>query len=460
MFDARVVDRLVGELTAVADVAARRHGNPSDLGDDAGGVVSSREDLVGVVAGLARVRAALDAVSALVVHEFDESLAWTEDGSRTAASWLRHHTSVRAGTARRELRAGSFLSRHREVARLLAGGEITFDHVTALERVDLPRVREVFDVHLDELLVHARNLGADEFADVCRQWLALADQDGPGDRERRRFERRRLHVSQMFDGNFRLDAVLPDRVGAGFADAIARFAQELWEGEQAAAAVDPALSHEFTPAQRRADAFALLVGRGLGVDTGVAGTVAARTSLSVIVDEDTLHAGRPGVTESGHWLSGASVNECACDSVVYGITVDQQSIPINLGRTVRLATPAQRRVVIARDRVCVWKGCCALPAWCKFHHIVPWDDGGLTDVDNLCLLCDHHHTLVHHGGWTLRRDRATGDIVITGPHGADPPRRRCRGTTERQRIAAGLADPRTRHHITLARQRTLALTST
>ena len=34
----------------------------------------------------------------------------------------------------------------------------------------------------------------------------------------------------------------------------------------------------------------------------------------------------------------------------------------------------------------------------KAHHRVPWSEGGATDLDNLILLCQWHHTAVHEGG--------------------------------------------------------------
>jgi hypothetical protein len=238
---------------------------------------------------------------------------------------------------------------------------------------------------------------------------------------------------------------------------LTRINQQLWESEQAAAAIDPALAHEFTPAQRRADAFAELIRRGISIDLTTTG--AARPSVSVIIDEHSLREGLPATTETGHWLSGPSARQAACDSVLYSITANQKSIPINLGRTVRLATAAQRRLIIARDKTCVWKGCCAPPEWCKVHHIVFWEDEGTTDIDNMCLLCDYHHTLVHKSGWTLHRDHHTGQIVITRPDRTEPPERRCRGTTTAKRLALGFTDPATRHDIRRARQRTHALTN-
>jgi hypothetical protein len=32
---------------------------------------------------------------------------------------------------------------------------------------------------------------------------------------------------------------------------------------------------------------------------------------------------------------------------------------------------------------------------------VHWADGGLTDLDNLVLVCGQHHDAVHHKGWDI-----------------------------------------------------------
>jgi hypothetical protein len=52
-------------------------------------------------------------------------------------------------------------------------------------------------------------------------------------------------------------------------------------------------------------------------------------------------------------------------------------------------------------------------------------DGGPTSLDNLILLCGHHHRLIHAGPWTIRPTGTTGFEF-------DPPpdvRRRTRSTT-------------------------------
>jgi hypothetical protein len=83
---------------------------------------------------------------------------------------------------------------------------------------------------------------------------------------------------------------------------------------------------------------------------------------------------------------------------VQGVLVGQGGKVLNLGRTKRLATRAQRRALKVRDHgICQFPGC-HQTAHLDAHHRTPWSHGGSTDLDNLILLCGRHHTLVHEGG--------------------------------------------------------------
>jgi hypothetical protein len=50
------------------------------------------------------------------------------------------------------------------------------------------------------------------------------------------------------------------------------------------------------------------------------------------------------------------------------------------------------------------------------HHIVPWKPGGRTDLDNLALLCKHHHGVVHRNGWSMSGN-ANEELRFAGPGG-------------------------------------------
>jgi hypothetical protein len=87
----------------------------------------------------------------------------------------------------------------------------------------------------------------------------------------------------------------------------------------------------------------------------------------------------------------------SCDSPIRRIVVDGNRVPLHHGRSRRLASAAQKRALAVRDGGCVVPGCPAPPEWTEAHHLVPWEHGGLTDVDAMVLLCARHHT-AHHAG--------------------------------------------------------------
>jgi hypothetical protein len=82
-----------------------------------------------------------------------------------------------------------------------------------------------------------------------------------------------------------------------------------------------------------------------------------------------------------------------CDAEVFGLIYGSDGQPLWLGRGVRTVTPAQWRALVARDKGCV--ECGAHPSYCEAHHLVPWAQGGTTDIDKLALLCSHDHHRLH-----------------------------------------------------------------
>ncbi|MEX0581310.1 MAG: HNH endonuclease signature motif containing protein [Mycobacterium sp.] len=83
---------------------------------------------------------------------------------------------------------------------------------------------------------------------------------------------------------------------------------------------------------------------------------------------------------------------------------------IGAGRSTRTISRRLRRALEHRDRCCAVPGCGATRGL-HAHHIRHWEDGGATDLDNLVLLCPHHHRLHHSGGITIAGPAAR--LVIT-----------------------------------------------
>jgi hypothetical protein len=79
----------------------------------------------------------------------------------------------------------------------------------------------------------------------------------------------------------------------------------------------------------------------------------------------------------------------------------------HLGRTINQHL---RTALAFRDKRCVVPGC-GVAYSLEIDHVVPLESGGDTRLDNLALLCRHHHRLKTYEGWTLER---------TGPSDEDP----------------------------------------
>ncbi|MEU8195924.1 DUF222 domain-containing protein [Microbispora amethystogenes] len=94
---------------------------------------------------------------------------------------------------------------------------------------------------------------------------------------------------------------------------------------------------------------------------------------------------------TGQMLPVASVHRLARTSALVRIVMDADGQVLDMGRKVRLATPAQRRAVFARYATC-WVEGCPLPAtMCEIDHADNWCSGGLTDLKLLGPACQFHN---------------------------------------------------------------------
>ena len=94
----------------------------------------------------------------------------------------------------------------------------------------------------------------------------------------------------------------------------------------------------------------------------------------------------------------------ACDANIVPIVLGTKSEPIDIGESKRLADKRLRRALAIRDRGCAVPGCGRTPNQCHAHHIHHWADGGRTTLNNMVLVCQFHHRLIHHAGWQVHMD--------------------------------------------------------
>ncbi len=155
-------------------------------------------------------------------------------------------------------------------------------------------------------------------------------------------------------------------------------------------------------------------------------THGATPRVAITLDYDDLLRGSGfATTETGEQLSPATARRMACDADLIPIVLGTASEVLDVGRQHRLASAAIWKALVARDQHCRFQGCARPPLMCHAHHVRHWVDGGDTSLENLVLLCGHHHRLVHSGPWTIR---------ATGPNEfefAPPPGVRRRGAAPR-----------------------------
>ena len=120
-------------------------------------------------------------------------------------------------------------------------------------------------------------------------------------------------------------------------------------------------------------------------------------------------------------ITAVAAQRITCDPAVSTVLLNSEFVPINLGRTQRLFSPQQRKLLALRDAGCRFPGCDLPPAFTDAHHVVHWGQGGETDMVNALLLCRYHHRAVHEGGWAIgSNDRLAGtNGTITFRHPAE-----------------------------------------
>jgi hypothetical protein len=126
---------------------------------------------------------------------------------------------------------------------------------------------------------------------------------------------------------------------------------------------------------------------------------AAPPSVSILIDHDTLVNGRHPTTICEH-ANGSLIpvdvaREIACTATLTPILRDRWGVVLDLGHERRSSSAAQRRAIEAMYATCFLTNCDTAVTDCHIHHLVHWEDGGPTDLDNLIPVCQQHHRLIH-----------------------------------------------------------------
>lgn len=154
-------------------------------------------------------------------------------------------------------------------------------------------------------------------------------------------------------------------------------------------------------AQRRLDALVSIARESLTADQGNVAGVAVTMRVTVALADLISGLGAAEIDGVDDPIPASCARRLAADALLIPMVLGGESEPLDRGRTMRLATPAQRDALAIRDGGCSWPRCDAPPGWCEVAHIVPWARGGGTDLDNMMLLCPFHHRRFDLDGWEV-----------------------------------------------------------
>jgi uncharacterized protein DUF222/HNH endonuclease len=350
-------------------------------------------ELLDEVAAAIAERNQQDARLARLVRIAEHRQAPEHDGLRSMKSWARGHGRLSAAAAHRLVLNGRVMEHLPALAEAHSAGLVSAEHVSVAgqiltpERLDAAASAGVDLTVIDAVLtqVAIEHPHAD-FVRAVRHYLADLDPDGP---EPDPTQGRRLTVAKHADGSlsFRgeLDAVAGEKLQA----AIESFVQ-----------VDRPAGDERTRAQRMGDALVQLCDNALASGSlPTLRTHKPHVAVTIKVEDLADPATGPGAARMGFGavISAAQARWLACDGTISRVVFGPDGAPLDLGREHRLVDRHLRRVVDLRDGGCVFTGCDAPTWWCDVHHLIHWLDGGETNLENSALLCERHHTKVHHG---------------------------------------------------------------
>lgn len=372
---------------------------------------------------LARTRNALDAEIARRLRAAENA----DTLRHTAHTTLEHEARWAGGTSHAMVAASRFAERHPAIARLWHGGCVPLESVAILARGTraLPESDAVQVVNA--LLPTLPQLSTRHLRIAVSRAVDLLMPEDRNQREQIAHDRRFIAFSDL-NGVTSFHGELPSVDGCALRAALAALGESLrvegdglTKGQRSADAlitmVNAAAAHGDLPAS----ASGLPVATTITIGVAEADRIASHQRPTSRALADAVGAsGRPGGlalnSDTSRTLGDAAVRFALCHGTLTGALVDDRTEgpgpvsqalsttrlqPLALGRQTRLATSAQRIALALRDGGCVVSGRAA--AECQTHHVVPWGEGGGTDLANLALVCWVHHRQVDLNRWHLER---------------------------------------------------------
>jgi hypothetical protein len=270
-----------------------------------------------------------------------------------------------------------------------------------------------------DLADKARGYRPDELAKYAQRIMDWLNPDGEfSDAERAR-KRGITLGKQEFDGMSRINGLVTPELRAAIEAMLAKLAAPgACNPEDEIPVVDATPDEDAirrdsrSEAQRNHDGFlaglrGLFASGDLGQHNGLPVSIVVSTTL-----KDLEAAAGKGLTGGGTLVPMADVIRWASHAHHY-LAIFDQGKALALYHTKRLASPAQRIMLYAKDRGCTKPGCDAPAYHSQVHHVRGWTTTRRTDINDLALACGIDNRLAEKG-WTTRTN-AHGDTEWIPP---------------------------------------------
>ena len=432
---------------AAAAVAAVR----AVLADPDSLSLASRQEVVDLLAQIAELSHVVDALRVRLAGEIAERSTGPDDqsictllGHRKPKEAVASAFGIRSGEAaallsmaratRRgvSLTGGDIAVKYPRVAVALGDGDVSLSQARAIvgtlepaaPRADLAQLAWAEGALVDAALDPASPLVPELLVTQARAYVAVLDPDGVLPNAERQRAQRDFRIWQRPDGVWKwqgtsppedgsdlkavVDAFQSPRARVSFRDDDPACNSDAGDGprtDEQPATDDSGVVDDRTPGQKRHDIVISIVrAQAAAGETPRAGGEVPRLVFTGTIEafdayrEGVEHRDRTLTIEhTGSVVPIETVDRLLCESVVKRAVVDGDGQVLELGRTQRTFTQAQRRALAAQYGGCATPDCRLPAAWTEAHHVHWWRNGGCTDLKNGILLCSNCHHEVHAG---------------------------------------------------------------
>jgi hypothetical protein len=326
-------------------------------------------------------------------------------GARDVGAWSAAATRRRRSDCAADLRLARALEGRALLSAALREGAVNADQaravVSSLDDLPADLDAEIVDRAEAALIGYAAELDPIQLRRLGRRIVDVVAPEVAEAVEARHLagleasarDRMRLSLRSAGDGTTRITGLLPDADAARLVTYLHAFTSPRRDQGDSRSVRVPY-------GRRAAAAFCQLLETldptRLPLHGGEATTVVVTMTLDALrADLATATLATPAPGDSVDRITAAQARRLACTARLVPAVLGADSEVLDLGRSQRLYTRAQRRALSIRDGQCRAEHCHVPAPWCEAHHLHPWSQGGHTDLDDGVLLCSHHHHRAH-----------------------------------------------------------------